>query len=88
MRFGAVVGQEIITIIGIWVACSACYAVATPRNRTTGKHQSARTDGTCRHFVEVVGSYKIVGIERFALQIASITIHFHTVGIAESGFAH
>ena len=38
--------------------------------------------------MEVVGSYKIVGIERLALQIASVTVHFHTVGIAESGFAH
>ena len=88
MRFGAVVGQKIISIIGIWIACSAHSVIATPRNRTTGEHQSARTDGTCRHFMEVVGSYKIVGIERFALQIASITVYFDTVGIAESGFAH
>ena len=79
--------QEIITIVGIWVACTACCVITVPRHRTTSKHQPTRTNGTCGHFVQIVGGNKIIGVKSLALQVPSITIHFHTVWIVNPALA-
>ena len=76
-------GKEVVTIVGIGVACAAKCRGIIPRNRPFGIEKMATSHHTLRHFVQVIACNEVGFAQHFVLQPTAITIDMHLIYIGE-----
>ena len=79
---------EIITIVAVRVAYSRAVGRAFPRYGSFGVEQATVACLVCRHFLQVVGCDKSVGVKLLVLQVPAVAVYLHFAYVGESCLTH
>ena len=83
-----VLGEEIVSVVGVVVARAAVGGLGLPRHGSAGVEESLAIYVASGNFLKVVVLDEVLGVECLVDEIAAIAVQLHLVYIREASLTH